>query len=240
MNTMRKCPNCESNIADPNATNCNVCGTVLPVPQYNAQPNPGAYNNQPGYGQPNPGAYNNQPGYSQPNPGAYNNQPGYRAAYTYDPMDFTGRMKWHNFLIYFSLFASAVMNVLNAILMFSGNIWDMSAPAGYGDGFYELVYQVWPGIQSLDMFYGVGCLVLAALSVVARFQLAGFKKSGPNILTILYALNLILSVIYLVGLSAISGEASASSGIGGSVAVSIAMIVANSTYYNKRKHMCVN
>lgn len=143
-------------------------------------------------------------------------------------------MGWHKFLIYFSLWASAVLNLFGGVSTMTG--------ASYGE-MKELVYTVFSSLKALDMVYGLCLIALAVLCVVTRFQLAGFKKLGPQLLIGVYAANLILSIGYIVANSAILqvsvGELLNSSMVS-SLAASAVMMVVNYTYYKKRADLFVN
>lgn len=141
-------------------------------------------------------------------------------------------MKWHKFLIYFTLWAAAVIAVLNAAQLFLGT--------HYGDQ-ASVVYMVYPSIKSLDFVFGVLYILLAVWAVVTRFKLAGYSRSGPTMLTAYYVLGLILSLAYLLMCSLVTNEA----GMFGELLVdsspdfvgSIIMIIVNHQYYQKRRKL---
>ncbi len=165
------------------------------------------------------------PNYQQP----YTN--GYQQPLANDGLS----MQWFKFLINFALFAGAVLNAITAIQMFTGSIYE---------GVADLVYELFDGLQTLDMIYGIGCLAIAALGVYVRFRLAGFYANGPQMLNILYIAGLALSAIYLIGwFAVVSSEASEGVDISSfiiSMGTNVAMIIANTTYFNKRKHLFTN
>ena len=140
-------------------------------------------------------------------------------------------MKWFKFLIYFSLFASAFFNAVTAIQLFSGNI--------YGD-LAEDVYRVYGGIKTFDAFYAVVLLGIAAIAIVARIKLAGYKADGPKFLYILYIADLVAMIVYNVGVTAITGENIITVQTVTSIVVSGVMIFANYIYFNKRKALFCN
>ena len=86
-------------------------------------------------------------------------------------------MKWHKFLIYFALFASAVINLVNALQLITG--------LQYGDA-ADAVYAMFSTLKVLDIGYGVILLATVVYTVVTRFYLAKFKASGPLMLMMLY------------------------------------------------------
>ena len=82
-------------------------------------------------------------------------------------------MKWYKFLIYFSLFASAVLNAISAIMYFKG--------ASYGDS-ADLVYDAFPGLQAIDVVCGMAFIGLAIMALVTRSALYWNKRKGPQLI----------------------------------------------------------
>ena len=144
-------------------------------------------------------------------------------------------MKWFKFLIYFGLFAGAAWNALSAIGFLTGSIYDGQA---------KLVYRFFDGLQTLDMIAGIGLLVTAALGIIARFRLSGYRKNGSTILNCVYLCVAIVQLIYIIGIYVIlpesAHEALEFSSAYASIAVSIAMVSVNTTYFKKRAHLFVN
>lgn len=173
-----------------------------------------------------------QPTYQQPQ------QPVYQAPYYQNPT-LTEQaqlpMKWFKFLIYFSLFAGAVLNVLSAISFFSGAVYDGSA---------ELIYGLFPDLKTVDVVSGILMLVAAALAVYTRFRLSNYCKNGPTLLSVVYVMAAAVNVFYLIGVSVVLPEAvleqvDFSSSISGTI-TSLVMIGVNSAYFKKRAHLFVN
>ena len=132
------CPKCGAQISD-GVTFCAYCGT--PVQPTTAQPsNPQApaapYNQYPG---------SNQYPVNQQYP--MNNQ--YVPGNQYP-------MKWYKFLIYFALFAGAVLNAISGIQMLTG--------AHYG-GVADYVYAIFDGLQIVDVLMGLATLALAGFGI---------------------------------------------------------------------------
>ena len=151
-----------------------------------------------------------------------------------------GKMGWHKFLIYFALFASAVLNLISGIATMNGN--------QYGE-YAQEVYELMPALKTPDMVYGIVLIAIAALAIFTRFALAGFQRNGPKLVVALYGAVIIVSVIYNIwGASIVEAAASdlgISAGIdyaniGSSVAISAAMLAANASYYKKRESLFVN
>lgn len=141
-------------------------------------------------------------------------------------------MGWFKFLIYFSLFASAIINIINAVQFFTGDV--------YGNSFVAAaVYLTFPAMQVLDMIYGVILIAISAFLVVTRFQLAGYKKNGPKMVVIAYVLNVVISLAYVIFASAMTGINLFDASMISSLLISIVMAVANNIYFKNRKEMFV-
>ena len=75
-------------------------------------------------------------------------------------------MRWFKFLIYFSLFAGALLNLGNAVIYLTGS--------GY-DGKADLVWAFFDGLKGLDTFMGIACILIAIFQVFTRFKLSSFS-----------------------------------------------------------------
>ena len=103
-------------------------------------------------------------------------------------------MKWFKFLIYFSLFAGALLNLSNGINYITGNIYMIEINVSA-----EIVYGFWwQGLKTADIIYGALMIASAVVAVVARFKLAKFKEDGPKFLYATYAIDMVSPVLYYV------------------------------------------
>ena len=141
-------------------------------------------------------------------------------------------MKWYKFLIYFALFAGALLNLVNGIRLLTGS--------AYGSDAY-FVYSYFSGLKALDIFAGLFLISIAVFGIYTRFQLAGYKTNAPTMLLALYAGSVAYSLIYLIGIKSIVSSYDMQyidlSGVYGGIAGGIVMIVLNAVYFNKRKHL---
>lgn len=142
-------------------------------------------------------------------------------------------MKYHKFLIYFSLWLGAAINLLGGIAIVTGMILgeDMQA-----------VYAAFPGYQALNVVYGCILLLLAAVCVAVRTALARYRRRGPKMLIALLTVNLILAPLYGVLAGAVTRiplgqlmDASDAAQFAGTLAIVIATFV----YYKKRESLFV-
>ena len=146
-------------------------------------------------------------------------------------------MKWHNFLIYFALWANAVLMVLTAIASFTGSQYDSP----------ELIYAQIPGLKSVDICYSILCIGIAVFSIYTRYQLARFRKGAPGKFMLLQVLSAALGIGYPVALSVCS-KIPLTNLVNGSPAVSFLGTISGtavgiyliSIYYKKRSALFVN
>ena len=150
-------------------------------------------------------------------------------------------MKWYNFLIYFSLWAGALVNLGSGIAFISG----YKENGGVFE--YEL-YPYFDGLQFLDILYGILCFALAVFVVIVRFRLARLKKGAPLLyllyLTVSFGTSIFYDFTYLIILSQrinISSEIAHFAGtiIGRGIVVLI-LVFLNRRYFIKRESLFVN
>lgn len=146
---------------------------------------------------------------------------------------------WHKFLIFFMLWAGAVLNLINGLMTMTGARYDEAS--GY-NGMSKIVYAYFDGLQIVDIIFGAACIAFAAFMIYTRFQLAGFKTGAPKKLLCLYIGGAIVSIIYLIAVNAIiGGEVDLNMGtIIANLVVSGIMVIVNKIYYDKRAFMFVN
>ncbi len=147
----------------------------------------------------------------------------------------TKPMKWHKFLIYFWLWAIAVLLVLGGISFIAGKV--------YGE-IGDRIYQAFPVMRFVDIAYGLVLIAAAVYMIYTRFQLAGFRKGAPQKLLLLLALSPVLEWGYQLILSAVTGVPitvihSAGSFIGELIGTAIAIWL-HKIYYDKRAELFVN
>ncbi len=263
------CPYCGAKIASSAPNQAPAPSRPVNDPSNNAPPttvlsgNASPYNQQ-GYGQQSYGQQNynqqnynqqnyNQQGYGQSNgyydqAGNYYANPNYgaqpAAPYGFDPYAQPMKMGWHKFLIYFALWAGAIVNIIQAIVTFSGYRYMETTAYGGTINVTELYYSYFDGLQAVDMIF---YLILAGISVyqiITRFSLAGYKASAPKKLTMIYVMVAVWNVLYIIcflmcvdtkylDVPQLLGT------VIGSLIGSVVMIFINRAYYKKRSHLFV-
>ena len=142
-------------------------------------------------------------------------------------------MKWFKFLIWFSLFASAVLNAISGFQFLTGMCYG-------GEKEAKLFYAIFSDMKTVDTLYGIALIAVAVLAIYTRFRLAGYYQNGPKMLMLIYAVNAVIMVAYWIGVSSALGDfkeyLNTSSYIP-NIAVSVAMIFVNKTYFDKRAHL---
>ena len=151
------------------------------------------------------------------------------------------RMAWFKFIIYFQLFANAVVMVFNA----ASGIFGLA----YGDD-AGLIYGFCPMLTAVDVIYGIICLAFAVTAVLIRQRLAHYRKNAPVLylgyVGIVMASGLIYTFAGLAALGAVSAsvmDAGAAGIVGnvlGTVIGAAVFFPLNYIYFNKRKELFIN
>lgn len=153
------------------------------------------------------------------------------------------KMNWHITLIYFVLWLMAFMNLVNGLVNVFGVQLGPTADGGLGVALHIYPNMTYPQIFILD---GVFTLIMCLYTVFVRFQLAGFKRQAPVYLTVLFALNIVESVVYTLILNALVPEMVAASKASGNDvimntiftgALCAVVMILNWIYYSRRKEM---
>lgn len=174
---------------------------------------PGANYGQPGanYGQSASYGQYGAPQYASAGPGA-------------DPGSY--KLGWHKFLIYFALWASGVMSIVNgvAIVRTGTEFMQYSQLESFGPAY---------------MFIGAAAFAVGVFIIYVRFQLAGFKRGAPKKLLIAYGVTLAINLLSEVVVASMEiGGADASSI--GSIAGSVVFLIICWKYYGNRAALFIN
>ncbi len=151
-------------------------------------------------------------------------------------------MNWYKFVIYFALFAQALVLVILSINLFTGGL--------YG-GLADYVYMLFGGLRALDIIFGLVFLALAAMAIYVRQKLAHFKCDAPRLFYAFIIAANAASLVYFWGLSYMLSSVSfydASSVVStGVISTTISIIggcaiwlAINTAYFKKRAHLFVN
>lgn len=143
-------------------------------------------------------------------------------------------MKWHKFLIYFGLWLGGILTILTGVGLVTGSAYESSGVSA------EQVYSVFPSLQPVDVVMGIVAILIGALIIVARFDLAHFKQNGPKRLYIIYGANAAYALVYPLLISTMTTLSFTELLDIGSLIGSILGIVINKVYYDKRMHLFVN
>ncbi len=156
----------------------------------------------------------------------------------------TYSLGWYHVLIRFFLYAIAVLNALSSLVYFLG--------IPYGE-FKDIVYEVYPMLNVVNIIYGFVALGIAALCIFARQALAHRKKSGPALFYSIYITSVVSNILLFILSHIIITDTTIEYGdtvltliegnvisLMSSAAFAIFMIAANRVYFKKRASMFVN
>lgn len=153
-------------------------------------------------------------------------------------------MKWHKFLVYFSIIFGAILNLFTAMSYFTGSVYEMEGVDA------SSVYSVLPAMKIVDMAYAIATVLFVVFSVCIWWQLKGFKVNAYKLVPIMYLVGSLIGILYqvfsIVVMIATVGieNTSGLSGVIGSIVFSaimcVVMVVCNKIYYDKRASLFVN
>lgn len=144
-------------------------------------------------------------------------------------------MRWHKFLIFF-LILSTLSAFGNALKMFTG-----LNHGSYYDA--QLYYKTFSGLKYLDVFGGIVLIIIAVLTIVTAVSLKKYKRGGPTLLVVQYAMCAIFRPLYAILCSIITKlpiEDLLDLSMPLIIVVFIIFIILNMIYYKKRTHLFVN
>lgn len=137
-------------------------------------------------------------------------------------------MKWYKFIIYFQLFASALMYLFSGI-SYLGELTGNSLESVL----WGTKWKVLCGVLAGAAFF------IMAFMLYTRHCLTLYKKGAPSLYLCCLVLALLQAVIYVVGIFLITGRFN----FDGTDLVTLLeagmMIVLNGIYFKKRKHLFV-
>lgn len=147
-------------------------------------------------------------------------------------------MKWYKFLIYFSLFAGAILNILTGLQYFMGTPY---VSQGVTPQDLQQAYAMFPSLQMIDFVYGAACVGVGIFGFFVRSALKNYEQSGPAKLYVLYACLGIFPVVYNYAVCMALGE-SFSLVLGECVGDLLGqglILLLNFVYFKKRKDLFV-
>lgn len=134
-------------------------------------------------------------------------------------------MKWYYFIIWFYLYAVAVIGVFLGVGEITGMVY-----LGMAEDFYT----VFPMLRILNVFFGVVQLVLAVTAFYIRSLLFHFKQVAPRFLLLYQGVSLFYTVFYSVTVSLILGMPAFDVMSVAMLAVNGVLIAVNKRYFDKR------
>lgn len=140
-------------------------------------------------------------------------------------------MRWFKFVINVQLILSVIGYFIACLCYLMG--------AYYGEN-AELVYEVFPAMESLDVGMALISIGLAAYSIVVRVHLAKFNRSGPLMLHILLGISIGVSLCYQVAAMVITHQNLIVASNVCTIIASIVMLACNCIYFGKRKELFKN
>ncbi len=139
-------------------------------------------------------------------------------------------LKWYKFIIYFQLFAGALVSLAVGFGSIMG--WKYG-----GEQQAARVYAEFSGLRMVDIIVCFLYVALAVMSVAVRQRLAAFRQNGPWLYLTLLGEYLLLGVIAWVLEAMITGSLRLEAGTLAGWIVQFVLICLNMIYFGKRKQM---
>ncbi len=149
------------------------------------------------------------------------------------PKDTLPGMGWYNFLVRVALVLGCLINIYQGVEALTGFIYDSDT---------EVIKQVYEyygsALKASDVIYGILSLFMAGFCIYTRNRLKGFKIEGPGCVYGLYAMNLVLAVLYAVLVYIATGTTPGLL-VYIEAAFAVVMLAVNIVYFRKRRLMFV-
>ncbi|MBQ8383046.1 MAG: zinc-ribbon domain-containing protein [Clostridia bacterium] len=153
----------------------------------------------------------------------------------------TAAMGWHKFLIYFSIWVSAIGNIIGGILYMTGGLyWAVNPYTGELTNYSDRMYEYYEGLQGIDIIMGIAFISTGVLLGMARNALANYKESGPKLLMVAYGSAIADNLLYTMFISSIIDSEAIPDTFIISLIGSLVMTVINYVYYKNRDYMFCN
>lgn len=146
---------------------------------------------------------------------------------------------WHKFIVNFSLFAAAAINILRSIAIISGYKYGGSANK-------NIVYQRIGNLQLVDTWLIIFYTCMAFGAIYVRQCLAKFETKAPKKLNILMIVNSALNLLfYFIELAVlykyvdVQYTGNMFQNVFINIIATVILVIVNSIYYKKRKFLFV-
>ena len=245
------CPKCGTK-ADDNQLFCASCGTPLQAAQPTFQPFYDPNATQVPQGQPYvQNAYQAPQGqpYMQNTYQAPQGQPYMQNMYQPNQGQYYNGepempMNWFKFVIFFQLFAAAVLNVVNALALFS----EIDELETYRGAFSAMNTYI-DNCSTANTIMAIIFIVLSVYAIFTRFQLAGYKKIGPTLYLSYLGIVAAANLLYIISIMSFAdalfdsmggqfGMTEVSSYIT-QIIMNVVLLIGNIIYFKKRKALFV-
>lgn len=140
------------------------------------------------------------------------------------------KMKWHKFLIYFSLWIGALNSIISGCAIFTGSHYGTSV---------EDVYLNFRNLQKIDASFGLAYIAFGVFMLITRFKLARYRKNAANYLTWCYVFQPLITISYNISVYLSTGiiPETIATDLLSSLVTSLIMIIPTRIYYKKRSDL---
>lgn len=138
---------------------------------------------------------------------------------------------WAKFLGYFALWAGALINFAGAFQSLTGSKYGKDA---------DLVYSVFKALKPLDVFYGLLCIAIVVVQVMAAISIIKRKKATIVLVPAIYCIVFLVVLAYSLLATAVIKQSAFEASVISNLAVNAVMFFANITYFKNRSDVFCN
>lgn len=146
-------------------------------------------------------------------------------------------MKWYKFLVYFALWAGALLNAVSGVMQMTGKSREKA----------DIIYSLAPSLKTADIIFGILLIGIAVLGVITALKLLKLSSAGPKFLLFQYGISCVVSVasiiiqiIIIKNAPKLELESGALTAVITNIVFSTFMIAVNWIYFKKRESIFVN
>lgn len=138
-------------------------------------------------------------------------------------------IQWLKFIMFFQIFATAFMCLVNAVTMFTG--------------YPDMLRNYYPAVVPVEIFTGCAYLLMAGGFIVSRVLIARLRRLGVYLFFGLHILDIVLTLMYLLAVSIVTQiplKNFLNDRLFWNIFLQIALLAANYVYFRHRRTVFIN
>ena len=102
------------------------------------------------------------------------------------------KKKWYKFLIYFALWAIALINFVVGFMFIYGTHYKISALS------QNIIYNYYLDLKQLDIFLGYMHFLVSIYIIIVGYYLSALKVGAPNMLLAMHVIIIFFRIFYIM------------------------------------------